>query len=100
MRQDTIKLLEENIGKTFSDTNRTNVFLGQCTKAIEIKTSQWDLFKLTRLCTAKETIWKKKKKDNQQNVRKQLQTMQPTRALSPKYTNRSSLRGSVVNKSN
>ena len=38
VRCDTIKLLEENIGKTFSDINRTNVFLGQSPKAIEIKT--------------------------------------------------------------
>ena len=38
VRQDTIKLLEENTGKTFSDTNHTNVFLGQFSKAIEIKT--------------------------------------------------------------
>ena len=36
-RQDTIKLLEENIGKTFSDINHTNVFLGQSPKATEIK---------------------------------------------------------------
>ena len=37
MRQDTIKLLEENIGKTFSDINLTNVFLGQSPKETEIK---------------------------------------------------------------
>ena len=37
IRQDTIKLLEENIGKTFSDISLTNVFSGQCPKATEIK---------------------------------------------------------------
>ena len=37
IRHVTVKLLEENIGKTFSDINRTNVFLGQSPKAIEIK---------------------------------------------------------------
>ena len=37
IRQDTIKLLEENIGKTYSDTNCTNAFLGQSPKATEIK---------------------------------------------------------------
>ena len=42
---DTIKLLEENIGKTFSDINHTNVFLAQSPKAIEIKAkiNKWDL---------------------------------------------------------
>ena len=35
--QDTIKLLEENIGKTFSDIDSTNVFLGQSPKAIKKK---------------------------------------------------------------
>ena len=38
IRQDTIKLLEENIGYTFSDINHSNVFLGQFPKAKEIKT--------------------------------------------------------------
>ena len=37
IRQDTIKFLEENIGKTFSDINLTNVFLGQSPKATKIK---------------------------------------------------------------
>ena len=37
IRQNTIKLREEYIGKTFSDINCTNVFLGQSPKAIEIK---------------------------------------------------------------
>ena len=35
--QETIKLLEENTGKTFSDINLTNDFLGQSPKATEIK---------------------------------------------------------------
>ena len=45
VRQDTIKLLEENISKTFSDINLTNVFLGQSPKATEIKAklNQWNL---------------------------------------------------------
>ena len=29
IRHDTVKLLEDNISKTFSDINRTSVFLGQ-----------------------------------------------------------------------
>ena len=37
IRHNTIKLLEESIGKTFSNINCTNVFLGQSPKAIEIK---------------------------------------------------------------
>ena len=36
-RQDTIKLLEENIGKTFSDINLMNIFSGQSPKATEIR---------------------------------------------------------------
>ena len=57
---DTIKLLDENISKTFSYINHTNVFLGQSPKATEIKTkiNKWDLIKPTGCCTAKETIKK------------------------------------------
>ena len=60
---DTIKFLVENIGKTSSDTNCTNVFLGQPLKAIEIKAkiNKWDLIKLTSFWPAKETINKMKR---------------------------------------
>ena len=63
IRQDTIKLLEEDTGKTFSEINCTSVFLGQSPKAIEIKAkiNKWDLIKLTSFCTAKETINKTKR---------------------------------------
>ena len=48
IRHDTKKLLEESIGKTFFDINRTNVFLGQSRKATEIKAkiNKWDLIKI------------------------------------------------------
>ena len=51
------------MGKTFSDINCSNVFLGQSPKTIEIKTkiNKWDLIKLTSFCTAKETINKTKR---------------------------------------
>ena len=32
IRHDTIKLLKEDIGKTFSDINHSNIFLGQSPK--------------------------------------------------------------------
>ena len=58
IRHNTIKLREENIGKTFSEINCTNVFFDQSFKAIEIKAkiNKWDLIKLISFCTAKETI--------------------------------------------
>ena len=45
IRHDTIKLLEENIGKTFSDINNSNIFLHQSPKAKEIKAkiNKWDI---------------------------------------------------------
>ena len=63
IRQETLKLLEENIGKTFSDISLTNVFSGQSPKATEIKAkiNQWDLIKLTSFCMAKETKKKTKR---------------------------------------
>ena len=63
LRQDTIKLLEENLGKTVSDINLINVFSGQSPKTTErkAKINQWDLSKLTSFDTAKETKKKTKR---------------------------------------
>ena len=37
IQQDTIKLLEDNIGKTLPDINIMNIFSGQSPKATEIR---------------------------------------------------------------
>ena len=59
IRQDTVKLLEEKVGKTFSDNNHTNVFLGQTPKVTDIKAkiNHRDLIKLTSFSTAEENIF-------------------------------------------
>ena len=64
MRHDAINLLEESMGKMFSDISWTFVFLGHSPKVIEIKPNmnKGDLIKLTSFCTAKKTIKKKKKR--------------------------------------
>ena len=58
IRHDTIELLEEIIGKTFSNINCTNIFFYQSPKAIEIitKVNKQDLIKLICFYTAKEII--------------------------------------------
>jgi len=63
VRYDTIQFLEENIGKTFSDINHSNIFLGQFPKAKEIKAkiNKWDLIKIISFSRAKETINKMKR---------------------------------------
>ena len=61
VRLDTIKLLEENIGRTLFDINRSNIFLDLPPRVMRIKTkiNKWDLIKLRSFCIAKETINKK-----------------------------------------
>ena len=63
MRLDTIKLLEENIGRTLSDINHSNIFFNPSSRIMEIKTkiNKWDLLKLKSFCTGKETINKMKR---------------------------------------
>ena len=78
IRQDTIKLLEKNTGKTFSDINPTKVFSGQSPKATEIKANK--LMGSNQTDKLLHSKGNHKKKDNLRNGRNLLQTMQVTRA--------------------
>ena len=50
--QDTIKLLEENIGRTLNDINQSKILYNPPPRIIEIKTkvNKWDLIKLKSFC--------------------------------------------------
>ena len=56
----TSVLLEENIGKTLSDINHSRVLYDPHPRILETKAkvNKWDLMKLKRFCTTKETISK------------------------------------------
>ena len=79
VRPDTIKLLEENIGRTLYDINDSKILFDPPPREMEIETkiNKWDLMKLKNFCIAKETI--NKKEDNPQNGRKYLQMKQLTK---------------------
>ena len=67
VRPDTIKLLEENTGKTLFDINHSKIFFVPPPRIMEIKTkvNKWDLIKLKSFCTAKETINKTKRQPSE-----------------------------------
>ena len=62
VRPETIKLLEENLGRTLDDINEIKILYAPPPRVTEIKTkiNGWDLIKLKSFCTAKETIIKVK----------------------------------------
>ena len=63
VRPETIKLLEEIIGKTLSDINHSRILNDPPPRVTEIKAkiNKWDLMKFKSFCTTKETISKVKR---------------------------------------
>ena len=63
IRPETIKLLEENVGRTHSDINQSKILYDPPLRVTEIKTKvkKWGLIKLKSFCIAKETTSKVKR---------------------------------------
>ena len=53
---ETIKLLEENIGKTISDINHSRILYDTPTRILEVKAklNKWDLIKIKSFCTTRK----------------------------------------------
>ena len=62
VRPETIKLLEENRGKTLSDINHSRILYDPLPRVMEIKAkiNKWDLIKLKSFCIAKENYEQRK----------------------------------------
>ena len=56
VRPETIRLLEENIGKTLSDINLSRILYDPPPRIMEIKAkiNKWGLIKLKSFCTTKK----------------------------------------------
>ena len=67
VRPETIKLLEENIGKTLSDISHSRILYDPPPRILEIKAkiNKWDLMKLKSFFTTKETISKVKRQPSE-----------------------------------
>ena len=63
VRPETIKLLQENMGKTPSDINHSKIPYDPPPRVMEIKAkiNKWDLIKPKSFCTTKETIFNVKR---------------------------------------
>ena len=60
---DTIKVLEESIGRKISDIPCSNIFTDMSPRARDIKEriNKWDYIKFKSFCMAKENIYKMKR---------------------------------------
>ena len=64
---ETIKLLEENIGRILNGINQSKILYDSLPRVTEIKTkvNKWNLIKIKNFCTAKETISKVKRQPSE-----------------------------------
>ena len=69
IRPNTIKTLEENLGKTIQDIGKNKNFMTKTPKAMatKAKIDKWDLIKLQSFCTAKEKKKQTKKTISREN---------------------------------
>ena len=67
VRPETIKLLEENIGKTLSNINHSRILYDSPPSVMEIKAkiNKWDLIKLKSFYKMKETISRMKRQPSE-----------------------------------
>ena len=67
VRPETIKLIEENIGKTLSDINHSRILYDPPTRLMKIKPkiNKWDLIKLKSFCIMKEIISRVKRQPSE-----------------------------------
>ena len=67
VRPETIKILEENRGKTLSDINHSRILYDPPPRRLEIKAkiNKWVLIKIKSFCTTKESISKVKRQPSE-----------------------------------
>ena len=67
VKPETIKLLEENIGKTLSDINHSRNLYDPPPRILGIKAkrNKWDLIEIKSFCTTKETLSKVKRQPSE-----------------------------------
>ena len=67
VRPETIKLLEENIGKTLPDINHSRILYDPPPRVMEkrAKINKWDLIELKSFCTTKKIISKVKRQPSE-----------------------------------
>ena len=70
VRQESSRILEENIGSNLFDISHSNFFHDMSSKAKETKAKMnfWDFIKIKGFCTAKETV--NKQRGNPRNGRR------------------------------